>query len=304
MSKFRMQYKTVGLTYSRCPASREQIRDHLLSLLEITEYYIIHETHKKPLRFEGDSPIHVHAWFEIANKPNIRNKRYFDITIDGTLYHPNIGKKKKNWINNYLRKQDKHPLTNIEDGYVALAQAGKTKLAMEAFAFMHPKEFIINYDSVKRNIIKLGKKTKFKEHIYPFSGTVYEWDMSKYSLVIIDNPNKGKTEWAKSFIHHHLKMTYLRVTHIGDLKKYEDEDFIIYDDVDFSMLPRTTQIHIAEVKNGRSIHCRHSNAELPPGVKQIFVCNEIPLNISDKAIERRCHIVNQKDMMAPFIRFY
>lgn len=298
MSKFRMQYKTVGLTYSRCPLQKEVIRDHLLSLLEITEYYIVQETHEE----EKDNPYHIHCWFELANKPNIRNNRYFDIAYGGKTYHPNIGKYKRNWINNYLRKQDKCPLTNIEDSYVALAKAGKTKEAMETFAFMHPKEFIINYDSVKRNISKIANNVKFKDHIYPFTGTDYIWDHG-LSLVIIDKPGTGKTEWAKSYVNSKEK-TYLRVTHIDDLKKYIDQDFIIYDDVDFSMLPRTTQIHIAEVKNSRSIHCRHSCANLPGGVKQIFCVNKIPFNIEEKAIARRLHIVDQTEMVAPFISFY
>jgi len=70
------------------------------------------------------------------------------------------------------------------------------------------------------------------------------------------------------------------------------------------MLPRTTQIHIAEVPNSRSIHCRHACAFLPGGVKQIFCVNKIPLNIEEKAIARRLHVVDQTQMLAPFIRFY
>lgn len=295
-----MQYKTVGLTYSRCPLSKEQIRDHLLTLKEIVEYYIVQETHKE----DKDNPYHIHCWFELANKPNIRNERFFDIAYAGITYHPNIGKKKKNWINNYLRKQDKCPLTNIADGYIALAKAGKKKEAMETFAFMHPKEFIINYNSIKRNITKLANRSKFHDPVYPFTGTPYEWDMNKHSLVIIDKPETGKTEWAKSFIKYHLKKTYLKVTHIDGLKKYEDEDFIIYDDMDFRHKPRTSQIHILEIRNARQIHCRHSCADIPPGVKQIFCVNEMPFNYDDAAIKRRIHLVDQRDMLAPFIRFY
>jgi len=41
---------------------------------------------------------------------------------------------------------------------------------------MHPKEFIINYDSVKRNISKIANNIKFRDHIYPFTGTDYIWD--------------------------------------------------------------------------------------------------------------------------------
>lgn len=287
---FRIQYKTVGLTYSRCSKTREELRDFLIGLsYKIEEYYIAQETHKEA----KDCPYHLHAWISFADKPNIKSEKYFD--FDG--YHPNIGKKKKNWIFNYLKKQDKTPCTNIEDNYVALAIAGKTKQAMEQFAFMHPKEFIVNYDRVKKHMSILGKR-KRTENVYPFTGEPIEWDIDQKSLLVIGQSGTGKTEWAKSFVTHHLKKTYLRVTHIDGLKKYDGEDFIIFDDVSFQHLPRETQIHICEVRNSRAIHCRHSCAEIPAGVCNIFLANARPFSHDPyQAIDRRLY-------EAPLIRFY
>ncbi|AXH73085.1 MAG: Rep catalytic domain protein [Circoviridae sp.] len=288
--KFRIQYTTVGLTYSRCPLEKSALRDFLLSLPhEVSDYYIVQETHKEA----NDCLYHLHAWIEFTNKPNIRNCNFFD--CQG--FHPNIGKKKRNWIWNYLKKQDTEPLTNIEDGYVALAKAGLVDRALDCFSNQHPKDFIINYERIVKNVHTLGKR-KRQDHIYPLTGDIIDWDMNQQSLLVIGPTGCGKTEWAKSFVTHHLEKTYLRITHIDGLKKYNGEDFIIYDDLSFKHLPRETNIHLAEVRNARDIHCRHAVAPIPPGICNIFLANEYPfLADHHSAIDRRL-------FLAPSIRFY
>lgn len=288
---FRAQYKTFGLTYSRCNYEKKDLLTHLQSLHSIEEYYIVQEEHKDVTE-EHPEKFHLHAWFKTVDKPNIKNEAHFNWIGK----HPNIGKKSRNWIFNYLRKFDKDPLTNIETGYVALAQSGQIQQALDQFAFMHPKDYVINFDRVNKHMRQLSKKPR-PDKIYPFTGEVYEWDMENKSLLIIDEPGTGKTEWAKSFITHHLKKTYLRVTHLDGLKKYNGEDFIIYDDVNFTHLPRETQIHIAEVVNERSIHCRHTNADIPPGICNIFLSNINPF-MHDPALQ------NRRIIRASSIRFY
>jgi hypothetical protein len=127
-----------------------------------------------------------------------------------------------------------------------------------------------------------------------------EWDPSEKSLHIVGESGTGKTEWAKSYVVHKLEKTYLRVTHLDGLKKYAGEDIIIWDDLSFNHIPRETAIHIAEVKNARDIHCRHSVASIPPGIGNIFLSNQAFIWPTDNygAIERRVQIY------APSIRFY
>jgi len=290
--KFRAQYKTYGLTYSRCPLEREELLKGLQAIpsIQITDYYIARETHKDN---ELKCPYHLHVWFEVADKPNIRSDRFFD--IQG--YHPNIGKKKRNWIWNYLKKQDTTPLTNIEDSYVAKAKAGDFEGAITQFSLQHPKEFVINYERIVKNMKAMSKKPR-PVKIYPFTGEVIEWDYKKRCLCIVGPARIGKTQWAKSFVHHHLKMTFLRVTHIDGLKQYNGEDCIIYDDVSFAHLPRETQVHIAEVEEARDIHCRNRPASIPSGIFSIFVNNDFPFIHGDASIDDRLHV------MSPLIRFY
>jgi len=98
---FRLQYRSIGLTYAQCPLEKEVILERLQEKLsrsgyQLENHYIVQELHK-------DGNPHIHAWIKLGNKPNIQNCKYFD--IDG--YHPNVGRYKKNWVWNYLRKFDK-----------------------------------------------------------------------------------------------------------------------------------------------------------------------------------------------------
>lgn len=290
---FRAQYLTYGLTYSRCPMEREDLMNKLLLKIPyISDYYVARETHKE----EKVCPYHLHVWFQVSQKPNFTNQNCFD--IDG--YHPNIGNKKRNWIYNYLKKQDIDPYTNIPTGFIQLAIEGRLEDATKQFINLHPKDYAINKVRIDANLKSLGKKKK-EDHVYPLtSDYVPDWDPAETSLHVVGESGCGKTEWAKSYVVHKLKKTYLRVTHMDGLKKYTDEDVIIWDDLSFAHIPREAAIHVCEVKNARDIHCRHAVASIPPGIGNIFLSNDPNIWPTDNfgAIERRVTEV------APYIRFY
>lgn len=286
---FRVQYKTVGLTYSQCPLPRERIIEVLSEKYPIGDYYVAKETHK-------DGNFHLHVWFDLTTKPNIKSSNAFD--VDG--YHPNIGNKKRNWIYNYLKKQDKEPYTNIPTGFIQLAIDGKLKEATDAFITQYPKDYAINKEKVDRNFRSLGKR-KHEETVYPLkSEWDPEWDPKEHSLFLHGPSGTGKTEWAKSYVVHKLGLTYLRITHIDMLKTYNGEDVLIFDDVSFLHLPAETSIQLTETKNSRAIHCRHTVANIPAGVANIFLHNSNWIFGPDiyGAVKRRLQT------RAPSIRFY
>lgn len=301
MKKFRLQSKNIGLTFSRCPLKKEEILEHLQSKIQIDEYYIVQETHKEPLRDENDTPYHIHAWISTVNKPNIQSCTFFDIGAKGEpgYYHPNVKKAKKNWVWNYLKKQDKKPLTNIPDNFVSLATDGKFDEALAQFIERYPKDYTLYMDKVKKNLRRMGQKER-KAKIYPL---VSDWDpdvdLTEKSLWLIGKSGTGKTEWAKSWCHS-KGLTFLRITHLDKLKKYNGQDVLLFDDVSFKHLPRTTAIHIAETKNERDIHCRHAVAHIPAGVFNIFLSNDDKIWPRDPhgAIERRL------EKRAPEIKFF
>lgn len=306
---FRIQYKTLGITYSRCDLSREDCLKALqliCSKWQLNEYYIAQETHKPTEDDDPDETImtHLHVWLDLSAKSvDIKNCRAFDISNPrGGVFHPNIKKASKNWIFNYLKKQDATPLTNIPDNFIRLAIAGKVTEAISQFIDIHPKDYAIHKDIVNRNLHALGHKEKL-DHIYPLS-TDYDlkWDHTSTSLHLVGPSGVGKTEFIKSYITHKLKLSYFFVTHMDTLLQYNKQDVIIWDDMSFAHLPRTSCIHIAESRNSRSLHCRHRIANIPAGVVNVFISNDTNIWPYDEygAISRR---VTQHVLPAS-IRFY
>lgn len=113
----------------------------------------------------------------------------------------------------------------------------------------------------------------------------FHWpDDSLKSLVLLGPPGCGKTNWAKK----HAIKPALFVSHLDRLKdlKVGTHKSIIFDDLDFKHLPRTTQIHLVDRENPRDIHIRYRVAHIPAGIQKIFTCNEEPF-IRDDAVKRR-----------------
>ena len=82
--------------------------------------------------------------------------------------------------------------------------------------------------------------------------------------------------------------------HVDDLKKYQDHDGIVIDDVGFTHIMNIgMHIHLCSVEEARPIHCRHSNAEIG-ACPMIITCNPQrfpPVALDDDAVKRRCHVV-------------
>lgn len=115
----------------------------------------------------------------------------------------------------------------------------------------------------------------------------YDWSRT----IIFSGPSGiGKTEFAKAIL-----PNALMVSHMDDLGKFQPSlhSGIIFDDVDINHFPRTSQIHLVDQDNGRSIHIRYGCAFIPANTKKIFTTNtphgECML-VSDPAIARRVKV--------------
>lgn len=127
----------------------------------------------------------------------------------------------------------------------------------------------------------------------------FNWDDShRKSLIIQGPPGCGKTNWAKI---HALKPA-LFVSHLDRLKDFKVgvHRSIIFDDLDFHHLPRTSQIHLVDRENPRDIHIRYCVAHIPAGVQKIFTCNHEPFT-RDDAIRRRVDFKLIDPINRPFI---
>lgn len=116
-----------------------------------------------------------------------------------------------------------------------------------------------------------------------------EWNESWKTLVLIGKSGIGKTTWAKM----RIPKPCLFVSHIDALRKFEIgyHKSILFDDVDFKHYPRTSQIHIVDFENPRHIHVRHTIASIPAGIVKVFTANCDPLDLTDEAVRRRCHVI-------------
>lgn len=78
--KFRINARSVFLTYPQCPLSKEELLTFLCTLKYEAQYVIVcMEKHK-------DGTPHLHALINFQKKIDLQNQRFFD--ING--YHPNI----------------------------------------------------------------------------------------------------------------------------------------------------------------------------------------------------------------------
>lgn len=128
----------------------------------------------------------------------------------------------------------------------------------------------------------------------PYSLTSFppEWPRELPELVTIlwGESGIGKTCYAKA-----LMPNALMVSHIDDLRHFivGEHDGIIFDDMDFKHLPRTSQIHLVDSADTRSIHCRYDCAVIPAGTRKIFTTNEhrgCIVDLDDSAIRRRVKV--------------
>lgn len=114
------------------------------------------------------------------------------------------------------------------------------------------------------------------------------WDKTK-TLLLVGDSGIGKTTWCKI----NMPKPCLMVTHLDDLKRFEPgvHTSILFDDVSVKHLPDTSQIHLVDHDNPRSIHIRYGVARIPAGIVKAFTCNTIPVNLDMDAIARRCQFI-------------
>lgn len=110
-------------------------------------------------------------------------------------------------------------------------------------------------------------------------------------IVLWGGTGLGKTQWAMA----HFKNP-LVISHIDGLKKFDEHDGIIFDDMNFGHWPREAIIHLTDWDVPREINCRYSPATIPQHTKKIFTTNIHGGAIfgdymGDEAIARRYELI-------------
>ena len=119
------------------------------------------------------------------------------------------------------------------------------------------------------------------------------------SLVISGPPGIGKTQFALA----HFKNPLL-VSHMDNLSRLNRDlhDGVVFDDMEFTHLPITSQIHLLDWDIPRSIHVRYVVADIPAFTPKIFTCNpgRYPFQ-QDPAIDRRVQVLHVSELFSKSI---
>lgn len=142
-----------------------------------------------------------------------------------------------------------------------------------------------------RGVLEYRDRTRPPKLLQTFElssfGFACEFECGK-AHIVVGPSGCGKTSYARSRF-----PKALMVTHMDDLLKFvaEEHEAIIFDDMCFTHLPRTSQIHLVDWDDDRSIHCRYACATIPRNTMKIFTTNvEYIFELNDAAIARRVKV--------------
>jgi len=300
-SKFQLNAKNICLTYPRCPLSITDTLAQLKSIFPTAKYIITcSETHQ-------DGGLHVHAGIALDKACRTRNQHFADLRSGnegGSIYHPNVQSARRfsAWVE-YIKKDGNflefgsmpNNKSNNDITQEELINTAKTMEFPEFLAFCsvnkltYAKQIWEAFHTDKALTLTLDDK--FEGVIDErFSKLINDVEFHpNLTLLLVGKSGIGKTTWAKQTI----PKPCLFVTHLDDLKKFRIgyHISILFDDVSFNHLPETSQIHLLDFENPRSIHIRHTIARVPSGIRKIITCNTIPVSYHIEAISRRSQLL-------------
>jgi len=229
MSSFRLNAKNFLLTFPQCFATKEQLKDHLVSL-GASGGIVCEESH------EDGSP-HLHAFCHYQRKKDIRNPRFFDFLG----FHGRYEASRDVWATiSYVKKDGNF----IEFGdypkqkrkWEEVLSAGTKEEALSVASEVSARDFIIFNDRIEQFLDKKFKperklySPKFSNFLIPDEVSQW-WNQAKSgdrpkSLIMYGPTRLGKTQLARSFGRHMFFHTYFCLDLWDPLAEYA-----IFDDL-------------------------------------------------------------------------
>lgn len=284
--KFRCQRNKNFLTY-QCPTdctenpikSKEELLHFLHGKVDIDRFSIGCEINSN--KGENEGAFHYHAYIE--GKVDSYDCRFFD--FKGV--HPN-------WIKGSYARHVKYSQKFgdfITEGCEAKVDHFREALKLESskdainYLFEHePKSMLLYGHNIRRNLERKLDSDKFagKRYYGPYCFQPPKaWDSDIQTLVIVGDKGAGKTQWAKHYCDYQGGFLFCKGS-LDALKHYNGQPWIIFDDIRVEDYPQMKcWSEVFDVCDGGGVKMRHKDAQIPPGVKKIWLCNQDRFPIPD-----------------------
>lgn len=293
---FRINGIHFSLTYPRSDFSLEEGLEALKTIRVGSTYVrsviIASEEHQ-------GGGYHRHAYVRFHKRVDIRNSRVFDILTR----HANVQSTRnvQAWLN-YIKKDGEwmewnddvpESAANTSFNLLDSAQSMSRATFMQA-AFDAKVPYAYAMDAWKTAHSQASTVTIEADPVPELEITLppelehYEFEVNRTN-VIIGPSGCGKTVTAIR----RMTKPILLCRHMDTLQHFDHliHKSILFDDMAFTHYHRTQQIHICDRALPSALHRRYGTTLVPPGTQVTITGNEVPLNVGDPAIARRCKIL-------------
>lgn len=159
-NSFSFHAKNVFLTYPRCPASKEWVKDwFMVKFLNKINYFTIAEEDHEEVDENNGVGGHIHAVLSFKTKTRIRNQTTFDLEIYDNesglpiIYHPNIQSPRNlKDVIEYCKK-DGNYISNHENRKRSYGEIIKAHNSIDSFLEEieehYPRDLVLNLSRIR-----------------------------------------------------------------------------------------------------------------------------------------------------------
>lgn len=281
MPPFKFDAQSVFLTYPQSDIDKDDIINHLRSIADVLWCRVARERH-------ADGNPHMHVVARFTRRVQSRNQNIFNVAGR----HPNIQPVRSiSKALAYVAKDGQFwdigdiptGTRSASDILELAATASEREYWLAAAEARLPYQYAARFWQIASSQDTIDESYEADITRERFDVCLQEAPEGR-STVIIGPSGIGKTSWAKRVI----PKPALWVRHIDVLRQFRAgfHKSILFDDMSFDHLPRTSQIHLVDCHDDAHIHCRYGHATIPAGITKIFTANVNPFTF-DEAIERR-----------------
>lgn len=293
---FRAQGTNFSVTWPQSDFPLQDALDNLKSktvgAARVVEVIISSELHE-------DGNLHRHAFVRFNRRIDQRNSRFFD--WEGR--HANIQRTQNvpAW-KNYIRKDGdflewSEPAQDDDNEETDLFELARTlgpetyyntclrkgipfAYASNAWKISKSEQSLVTFETDPNPDLNLTLPRDLAE---------FKFDETTLTNVIIGSSGTGKTITAIRA----MKKPLLLVRHMDTLQHFDAHlhKSILFDDMQFTHLHRTNQIHLLDRTLPSALHRRYGVTLVPADTQVTITGNAVPVNLGDEAIARRCKVL-------------